>query len=125
VPMTTYAQRKALGDYGERVATRRLLDAGYDVLDRNWRCSDGEIDIVARDGGDLVVCEVKTRRSTAYGTPLEAVDQRKFARLHHLGLRWLADHPQRTQARLRVDVVTVLRPRGGGPAQVEHLVGLV
>ena len=69
---------RGLGSYGERMAVRYLTDRGLEVLDRNWRCDLGEIDIVARDGGCLVVCEVKTRRSTTFGQPIEAVDHRKL-----------------------------------------------
>jgi Holliday junction resolvase-like predicted endonuclease len=63
----THAQRKALGDFGERTAARFLVDLGYALVDRNWRCPDGELDIVAIDGADLVVCEVKTRTSSRFG----------------------------------------------------------
>ena len=69
---------RGLGSYGERMAVRYLTDRGLEVLDRNWRCDLGEIDIVARDGGCLVVCEVKTRRSTTFGQPIEAVDHRSW-----------------------------------------------
>jgi len=69
----TYAQRKALGDYGERLAAAELERRGLEVLDRNWRCREGEIDIVARHRGSLVVCEVKTRRGDRYGSALEAI----------------------------------------------------
>lgn len=121
----TYAQRKALGDFGERLAARRLRGSGYTLLDRNWRCSDGEIDIVARHGDVLVVCEVKTRSSVAFGTPLESIDTVKAARLHRLGVRWLQAHPEfRPVSRIRVDVVAILRRRRGA-AVVEHLVGVV
>ena len=65
--------RSALGSYGERVAVRALTDAGFSVLDRNWRCRDGELDVVARDGDALVFCEVKTRTGTGFGHPAEAV----------------------------------------------------
>ena len=60
---------RALGDYGERLACRYLLGQGLTILDRNWRCVRGEIDVVAVDGRELVVCEVKTRTSDAYGAP--------------------------------------------------------
>ena len=69
--------KDALGAYGERVAAAHLVAAGMTVLERNWRCPLGEIDIVARDGDVLVVCEVKTRSSTALGHPLEAVTARQ------------------------------------------------
>lgn len=117
-----HAVAGAVGAYGERVAARYLTEAGMQVLDRNWRCVQGEVDIVALDGSCLVICEVKTRRSLAYGSPLEAVTPRKAARLRRLAASWLAEHPElgRGVSDVRVDVVGVLRPRSG-PAQVEHV----
>jgi putative endonuclease len=67
------------GKYGERVAAQHLEAAGFEVLDRNWRCPQGELDIVARDGAALVFVEVKTRSSTKFGEPAEAVDRNKCA----------------------------------------------
>lgn len=110
----TYAQRKALGDYGERLAGRELERRGLEVLDRNWRCAQGEIDIVARHGGALVVCEVKTRTSDRYGAPVEAVTARKAARLHRLGFAWAKAH-QVAYEQLRIDVVAVLIAPGTLP----------
>ncbi|MGI8577254.1 MAG: YraN family protein [Nocardioidaceae bacterium] len=120
---STHAQRKALGDYGERLASRHLQAAGLTVLDRNWRCNRGEIDIVAEDGSTLVICEVKTRRSDRFGTPLEAITSQKAARLSRLGWRWASEHQLR-YAGLRVDVVAIMAPPRGRPA-VEHLIGVV
>ncbi|HET7173937.1 MAG TPA: YraN family protein [Nocardioidaceae bacterium] len=120
--MATYAQRKALGDYGERLAAEYLASSGLRVLDRNWRCRAGEIDIVALDGAVLVVCEVKTRRSTRFGSPVESITPAKAGRLHRLGWQWLREHDRRC-AELRVDVVAVLLAQGG-PPQVEHLTGV-
>lgn len=115
--------KDALGRYGEDVAAGHLRDSGLVVLERNWRCDAGEIDIVARDGRTLVVCEVKTRRSQAYGPPAEAVTRAKAARLRRLAMRWVDEHAVRPDA-IRIDVVAVLRgPRG--PAAVEHLRGVV
>src|SRR5690348_6271287 len=57
----------ALGRYGEALAVRYLREQGMEVVDRNWRCEIGEVDIVARDGDCLVICEVKTRRSSGFG----------------------------------------------------------
>jgi putative endonuclease len=129
-PGMPWADARGLGTYGERIAARYLSDAGLEVLDRNWRCRQGEIDLVARDGACLVVCEVKTRRGTGFGSPVEAVDHRKLARLRRLAAAWLADR-RRTPAGLtwrvdavRVDVVGVLRPRHGA-CVVEHLRGVV
>jgi putative endonuclease len=122
-PMTsTHAQRKALGDYGERLAAAHLVEKGLVVLDRNWRCSAGEIDIVAADGNTVVVCEVKTRSSCRFGTPMEAITAQKAARLHRLGWMWVKHHSVRC-AELRVDVVAILAPHRGAAA-VEHLVGV-
>jgi putative endonuclease len=93
------------------------------VLDRNWRCDEGEVDLVLRDGDVLVVCEVKTRRSTIAGTPHEAITDDKLDRLHRLGQRWAQAHdvnPPET----RVDLVAVLRPRQGA-AVVDHVAGVV
>ncbi|MBU1801709.1 MAG: YraN family protein [Actinobacteria bacterium] len=119
---TTAASRQALGAYGERVAEEHLLAQGMIVLDRNWRCGEGEIDLVLRDGAVLVVCEVKTRTSTVNGTPHEAVTATKLARLQRLGALWAAAHgisPQET----RVDLVAVMRPRRGA-AEVDHVRGI-
>ena len=66
---STAPARIALGNYGESVAERYLVEAGMTVLDRNWRCGQGEIDLILRDADTFVVCEVKTRSSTAFGSP--------------------------------------------------------
>jgi putative endonuclease len=116
------AARRALGDHGERVAVAQLTLAGMTILDRNWRCDLGEVDIVARDGDVLVICEVKTRRGLDYGSPSEAVTWRKASRLRRLAMRWLETHDCHPRE-VRVDVVAVLCP-DRGPAEVEHLRGV-
>ena len=114
--------RQAVGAYGERVAERHLTANGLVVIARNWRCRDGEVDLILRDGDDVVVfCEVKTRRGTRYGTPAEAVVGAKARRLRRLAGQWLAQstlHPRE----VRFDVVSV-RPRPSGAARVEHTRG--
>lgn len=119
---STQQQRSAVGRYGEDVAARHLAESGMVVLVRNWRCDLGEIDVVARDGTTLVVCEVKTRRGLDYGTPLEAVTARKMLRLRQLTARWLAETGEQP-ADVRIDVVSVLL-RAQGAAVVEHLRGV-
>jgi len=116
---TTARQRSTLGAYGEALAARYLLDSGMVVLDRNWRCDLGEIDLVLREGRVLVVCEVKTRSSVRFGTPLEGVTEQKAARLRRLAARWLAAHDLRP-AEVRIDLVGVLVP-AQGPVEVEHV----
>jgi len=113
--------KDAVGAYGERVAARHLTEAGLVVLDRNWRCAHGELDIVARDGPTLVFCEVKTRRGDQFGTPAEAVVPAKVRRLRLLATLWVAGAGLRP-ADIRFDVLSV-RPQAAGPALVEHLRG--
>lgn len=115
--------KDALGRYGEDVAARHLAAAGLVILERNWRCAAGELDIVARDGDVLVVCEVKTRSGAGYGSPLEAVTPVKAERLRGLALRWLAEHPVGADS-VRFDVVAVVRAVRGA-ATVEHLRGVL
>ena len=115
--------KDGIGQYGERVAQRYLLDAGLVILDRNWRCREGELDIVARDGRVLVFCEVKTRSSVAYGDPAEAVVGAKARRLRRLAARWLQEHPG-AWPELRIDVISVLRSAHGA-AEVRHLKAVV
>lgn len=120
---TSAAARIAIGTYGENIAERHLLDQGMVVLDRNWRCDEGEIDLVVRDGRVLVACEVKTRRGLQCGTPHEAVTQVKLERLRRLAMRWAAEQGVRPPE-VRVDLVAVLREQDTGPAAVEHVRGL-
>lgn len=112
----------ALGRYGEELAARYLGDRGLEILERNWRCPQGEVDIVARDGSCLVVCEVKTRRGTAFGDPVEAVTVAKALRLRRLAAAYV--HARTiAPARVRIDVVGVLC-RPGEPPRLRHVVGV-
>jgi len=119
---TTAQQRSALGAYGEVLAARHLTDQGMIVLDRNWRCDLGEIDLVLRDGRVLVICEVKTRSSTAFGSPLEGVTELKAARIRRLAARWLAAHSVRP-AEVRIDLVGVLAVPGA-EVRIDHVRGV-
>lgn len=111
-----------LGRHGEKLAAGFLETQGMRIVDRNWRCPEGEIDIVALDGDTLVIAEVKTRRNLDYGHPFEAIGAAKLARLHRLALSWCRDHEVRA-ARRRVDVVGVIDD-GAGEPQLEHLRGV-
>lgn len=115
--------KDVVGRYGEDVAAAHVRSRGWQVLDRNWRSSEGELDLVGLDGDELVVVEVKTRRTATYGHPAEAVTARKLARVRRLAAQWLAEHDVHA-ASVRVDVVAVVVPRTGEPS-VEHLVGVV
>ena len=115
-------RRRELGRYGEAYAARHLTEQGMVVLDRNWRCLAGEIDLVLREGDVLVVCEVKTRASDAYGTPFEAVTSRKLARLRRLAAHWVAHHDVRVPE-VRIDLVGVRLDRRGDE-RFEHVPGV-
>jgi putative endonuclease len=112
---------QALGRFGEQVAARHLEAAGMRVLARNWRCREGELDIVAWDPAErcVVFCEVKTRSGVGYGSPAEAVTTAKARRLRVLAARWLAE-ADGPRGAVRFDVVEVIRDRRG-PLQVRHL----
>lgn len=115
--------KDAVGRYGEQLAAAHLQNAGLTVLARNWRCSLGELDIVARENDVLVFVEVKTRSGLAFGHPAEAVTEAKAARIHRLAMRWLEEHRCAGQRQnLRFDVVSVLRGAASGP-EVSHVRG--
>ncbi|MER7771020.1 YraN family protein [Kitasatospora sp. NPDC096140] len=138
--------RTGLGRYGERVAARRLAEAGLRILDRNWRCVEGELDIVALDGDTVAVCEVKTRSERGFQQPTEAIDRAKAARLQRLAERWMAERwpghfarlagadddvaptdphwPPAPPGGVRIDLVAVVN-RARGAALVDHLRGVV
>ena len=117
--------KDAVGRHGEQLAVAHLEAAGLEILTRNWRCRDGELDIVARDGAALVFVEVKTRSSLAFGLPAEAVDRIKAARIRQLALRWIGAQRDAEKpvfwSTVRFDVVSVVRARDG--FHVTHLPG--
>ncbi|MGW3684555.1 YraN family protein [Streptomyces sp. NPDC005125] len=115
--------RGALGRYGEDLAARLLTDAGMAVLARNWRCRAGEIDIVAKDGDALVVCEVKTRKAGAFEHPMAAVTPVKADRLRRLVEIWLDRNGGPPPGGVRIDLVGVVVPRRGAPV-AEHARGV-
>jgi putative endonuclease len=114
--------KDALGKQGEQLAAEYLQRQGLRILDRNWRCSEGEIDIVAADRRVLVACEVKTRSGTRYGTPLEAVTRKKRNRLRRLAVCWVVANGVLFDE-VRVDVVGVLKDDRDG-FTIEHIRGV-
>ena len=114
--------KDVLGRLGEEAAVSHLAGLGWTIIDRNWRCPDGELDIVAQDGSGLVVCEVKTRSSLDYGTPIEAITPAKAARLRRLAARWLAARGV-SHAAVRIDAIGLLS-EGAGRFTVDHLKGV-
>jgi putative endonuclease len=98
--------RQALGRFGEDLAARRLAEEGWAVIQRNYRCRAGEMDIVAQDDDCLVFVEVRTRRSRTHGTPEESVNLAKQRRLVQIALSYLDEHAF-YEANWRIDVVAI------------------
>jgi putative endonuclease len=99
--------RRELGTSGEDLAAQWYTAHGYEVLERNWRCRHGELDLVLRNGRQVVFCEVKNRTTDAFGTPAEAITREKKQRVRFLAARWLEDAKPRP-AEIRFDVVAIL-----------------
>ncbi len=114
--------KDALGRHGEQLAAEYLESAGFRILERNWRCAEGEIDIVAVERRVLVVCEVKTRSGKRYGTPLEAISRTKHKRLRRLAILWLVAHGVLFD-QVRIDVVGLVR-EASGEFTIEHVRGV-
>ncbi|HEX9969214.1 MAG TPA: YraN family protein [Acidimicrobiales bacterium] len=100
--------RRVLGAHGEAAVAAWYEAQGYEVIARNWRCREGELDLVVRNGRVFVFCEVKTRTSDAFGIPAEAVTRSKQARLRRLAARWLEDDAPVRPREIRFDVAAVL-----------------
>lgn len=105
--------RQGLGRTGERLAAEQLVRSGYVILERNFRCPYGEIDLIAEHQLDLVFVEVKTRRGTAHGLPEEAVDRRKQQKILQVAAYYLSMQQASVEPSWRIDVVAVqLSPTG-------------
>ena len=113
------AAKDDLGRRGENLAADHLIASGYHVVERNWRCRQGEIDIVAAKDGEIVFVEVKTRSSLAYGHPLEAITVAKLSRLRRLAGAWCQAHPE-VRAAIRIDAIAIIAPTRG-LVEIEHL----
>lgn len=105
-----------MGRDGEAAAAEWYEANGFEVLARNWRCRDGELDLILAGGGTVVFCEVKTRSSNAFGVPASAVTATKQRRIRHLAMRWLDEHDLRAR-QLRFDVAAVIN---GQVEIIEH-----
>ena len=116
--MKTPNRRHVLGLYGERLAGNYLQSLGYEILERNWRCSFGEIDLIALDKSRWVFVEVKTRNGSGYGHPLEAINDAKLSRLRKLVSEFCRTR-QLSGIEVRIDAVSVLVENG--KVQLEHL----
>jgi len=113
-------ERLRLGQFGERVAIAHLESKGYDILARNFRTPDGEIDIIAQDGGCLVFVEVRTRRGDAMGNAAESLTPRKGARISAAADAWCDENPASAEER-RIDVIAVDLTPQGRLSSLEHI----
>lgn len=117
--------RNETGRLGEQAAVQHLVSRGWRIVERNWRCSIGEVDIIAvtpEPTPVLVFCEVKCRRGLGFGQPLEAITVAKAAKLHQLALTWLGEQRSRVPA-VRIDGIGVILPRHG-PPEICHVEGI-
>jgi putative endonuclease len=114
--------KDVLGRQGEELAASFLTETGLTVVDRNWRCKQGEIDIVAVDARTLVICEVKTRSGLQFGSPIEAITRPKSLRLRRLAVLWVNAHGLRFD-QIRIDILGVLRD-ASGEFTIEHVQGV-
>lgn len=111
-------KRKQTGQQGEVIAATYLTEQGYEIVQRNWRCSTGEVDIIARSGDILIFVEVRTRSSRRFGTAEESVTPAKQARLIELAQAYLQES-QIDDCFWRIDVIAIqLRP---GLPQINHI----
>jgi putative endonuclease len=117
--MVTTTQKQDLGRRGEDLAARYLEGQGLVVLSRNWRCREGELDLVLTDGRQLVVCEVKTRSGLGFGAPVEAVTDDKALRIRKLANKWLSTY-RVPWCEVRFDIVSVIWSRDGRP-RIKHV----
>ena len=112
--------RRRLGQWGEKVAALHLEAQGLVILERNWRCRGGEIDLVVRDGEAVVFVEVKTRRGRDFGAPEEALTPHKAAKLMQLGQQYIADH-ELDDVDWRIDLVAVELDGSGKLLRCDHI----
>ena len=128
--MASKDPRRALGSAGEEIAVRTLQAAGMTVLERNWRCPWGEIDIVGQDHGPdfvsgaasvawLVLVEVRTRRGDAFGTALQSITPRKQAKLREVAHHYVQSTGW--SGPWRIDAVAVQMDAAGKLLSVEHI----
>lgn len=110
--------RRGLGRHGEELAARLLVEKGYQIVARNWRCRAGEIDLVARNGDDLAFVEVRTRRGKAYGSPEESITLAKQARLAALAQEYV--QAEAWAGNWRIDVIAVEMDARGRLLRIDH-----
>ncbi|HIT77118.1 MAG TPA: YraN family protein [Candidatus Avipropionibacterium avicola] len=117
-------RRQRIGRQGEDLAVEMLTGLGWRIIDRNWRCPIGEVDVIAEDlDATVVFCEVKTRTGLGFGDPLESITWRKQRTLRQLAAHWVAGHARPSGAgRIRVDAIGIVL--GGPEPLISHVRGI-
>ncbi|HXH21102.1 MAG TPA: YraN family protein [Dehalococcoidia bacterium] len=113
-------RNRSLGNFGERVAASHLESRGYRILERNWSCRQGEVDLIATRGDDLVFVEVRSRKGGAFGTPEESITGRKRQHLLDTIAAYMAEHPD-SPPNQRIDLVVLELDRKGRVMRVEQI----
>ncbi|MDU5541727.1 YraN family protein [Varibaculum cambriense] len=119
-------KNREIGAAGEKLAARMLKDSGYQIIERNWRCRFGELDIICRDphSAGLVFAEVKTRTTPQYGGAKRGIGREKYLRLRQLVSLWLSCHPEvRPRGGVRIDMIAIDASEGKVPV-VTHCRGI-
>jgi putative endonuclease len=111
--------QQSVGSWGEDIAAKHLKSIGYRIVDRNWHRVGGELDIVAETEGQVVFVEVKTRSSSDYGSPEEAITARKQEHLRRAAWSYLEETEQ-LDANWRIDVIAIERTSGGAVGRLDH-----
>lgn len=112
--------KKQVGDKGEDIAADFLIDKGYDVIQRNYRCRYGEIDIIARDSETLAFVEVKTRHTTRFGTPQDSITRAKIDKISKTALWYIQENDLINQS-CRFDVIAITYPKSSNEPNIQHI----
>lgn len=115
-------QRKTRGNQAEQLAEQYLTEQGYTILERNWRCSSGEIDIVAYTGHTIIIVEVRSRsvNSLSYGSPMESITARKIKQVRETATVYL-HRTSKSNARIRFDVIGIILNPDGSAERMDHI----
>lgn len=114
-------QKKELGRKGEEIALKFLKEKGYELITRNYRCHNfGELDLVMHDGKYLVFVEVRTKKNTAHGTPIETVDYAKRRQIVKMARLYMTKEKVPEDTYCRFDVVGIVIPNSEEP-EIEHI----
>lgn len=113
--------RQQVGQMGEEAASKYLKEQGYNIVETNYRCKLGEIDIIARDGDMVVIVEVRTKTGLAFGRPEESINQEKARKLYRLALQYIQSNYHR-DIPSRIDLVAVMLEKSSGQVkEVKHI----